>query len=615
MNKRAWSTLGVCAVVALGAGYGCGGSNGNGNNLSSDGGSDATQDTGQTDDGGGDSSMMGDDGGDATTMTDSGGGDTSTGNDGSMGSDAGDGGSGDAAGDAASSDGGSSDAASDAPSDASTWDGNTSCSGTNTPCTYADDAGASQNGVCQASNMCGACTMDSQCAGYGNGYICVGGACVVGNCHANTDCANNDAGAVVCVNNTCTACDQVTGGNYYVDPVNGSDGADATGSDMAGGQTAAVCAFKTITHALKVIGTPSAATTITVLTSDPSGETWPITVPANVVLKGTSATTTVTVPGTATTGFILNGAAAGIESLVISGSLGTGVNATAGSTSTTYLKNVTVTGFATGDAVLVNGASTVLTLDEGVTLTKSLDGLHVTDSATVDCANTNQANPDAFTANTQDGVLVDKTGALSFQGAAGVLGAGSIVASSNGSALGGGGIVFQPTGPGSNMPASLLSGVVAWGNPQFGLDLQGGSNVKVRNTYTGANGTGVEVRSTTVLGGAGGDDTSHIDLGTTSDFGKNTFQSLAPTDGGANAQNTTAGLCWAINPNKSQTLEAQGNYWVNVGSTASLDCTQTNPGPVSYTAGCAGGVDLGGPGVQLTGGPAANTVDVNNCTP
>lgn len=608
MNKRAWSTLGTFALVALATSYGCGGDDsGGGNNLSNDGGADATQDAGQTDDGGGDSSM-GDDASDATTMMDSGG-DTSTGNDGSMGSDASDGGGPDAAGDATSGDGGSSDAASDAPSDAG-WDGNTSCSGTNTPCTYANDAGASQ-GVCLANNMCGACMADSQCSGYGNGYICVGGACVVGNCHTNTNCANNDAGAVVCVNNTCTACNQVTGGNYYVDPVNGSDGADSTGSNMAGGQTASVCAFKTITHALSVIKAPA---TITVLNDDPSGETWPITVPANVVIKGSTSKITITVTGT-TNGFVLDGANSGLESLVISGTAGNGVNARAGSVASTYLKNVTVTGFAGGDAVLVNGTGTVLTLDEGVTLTKSLNGLHVSDQATADCSNTNKANPDSFTSNTQDGVLVDKTGALSFKGSAGVLGAGSIIAAGNGSTLFGGGIVFTPTGPGSNMPPSMLDGIVAWNNAQYGLDLQGGSNVKVRNSYTGANGIGVSIRTSTVVGSTSGDDTSHIDLGTSLDFGRNTFQSLAPTDGGANAQNTNAGLCWNINPNKSQTLQADGNYWVNVGSTAPLDCTQQNPGPVSYTPTCNAGVDLGGSGVQLTGGTFANTAEVNNCTP
>jgi hypothetical protein len=595
VNKRARRTLGTFALVALAASYGCGGDDtGGGNNLSSDGGPDATQDTGQTDDGGGDSSMMGgEDGGDATMTMDSGG-DTSTGNDGSMGSDASDGGGSDAAGDAApdatSTDGGSSDAASDAPSDAG-WDGNTACSGTNTPCTYANDAGVAQNGVCQASNTCGACSADSQCAGYGNGYICVGGACVVGNCHTNTDCANNDAGAVVCVNSTCTACDPVTGGNYYVDPVNGSDGPDATGSDMAGGQTASVCAFKTITHALSIIKNPTSATTITVLHDDPSGETWPITVPANVVIKGSTPTITITVTGT-TNGFVLGGASSGLESLVISGTAGNGVQAGAGSTSTTYLKNVTVTGFAGGDAVLVNGASSVLTLDEGVTLTKSLNGLHVTDTATVDSMAANQSNPVVFSANAQYGMLVDKHGAVSFTGSAGTLGAGSIIATGNTMAGG----AFIPDANSPSIPASLLSGFVAWANSgptTGGLLLEGGAHVKVRKSYFGANGVAVEV--TANLSNLGSTDTSGIDLGAVGDNGLNTLQSPnnVGTDAGVSAQNGT-GVCVQFTPNNSQNLLAIGNYWAN--GTTAIDCTKSTSALTVNNNGCAGNQDLGGQG-------------------
>jgi hypothetical protein len=560
----------------MAVGYGCGGGDSsNGNGGGTDAGPDTTADTGgQSDDGG----QTDDGGGDATTND--GAAESSTGGDGGSGTDA------------TSSDGssGGDGGASDGPS----FDGNLACTGTDTACRYDNDAGVAENGVCQATNMCGPCTTDTQCTtGYGKGSICVGGACVQGNCHTNSDCTG-DAGTPVCVNNTCTVCDGVTSGTYYVDPANGSDGADSTGSDMAGGQKAAVCAFKTIAHALAVVGHPSTATTIVVLGNDSGEKTFPLTIPANVVLKGDTSSVTVTVPGTASKGFVLGGASSGIESLVVSGTAGTGINAGTGSVSTTYLKNVTVTGFATGEGVLVSGGS-VLTLDEGVVLTKNLDGLHVTDTSAADCANTTQSSPDAFSGNSQYGVLVDTHGALSFTGSAGTLGAGSIVATGNGAA----GIAIVPSANAPSNPASLLSGVVAWNNRGLGtgagLLLEGGAHVKVRSSYFGANGVAVDV--TANASNSGSNDTSGMDLGTSGDNGLNTIQNpgSTATDAGVSAQNGT-GICVQFTPNTSQNLEAIGNIWANSTGSTSLDCTTSTNALSVLNSGCVGNQDLGGQG-------------------
>ena len=186
-------------------------------------------------------------------------------------------------------------------------------------------------------------------------------------------------------------------------------------------------------------------------------------------------------------------------------------------------------------------------------LTKNLNGLVVGDTSSATCTNTNQANPVSFTLNTQDGVLVTGSASVSFVGTAGSMGAGSILASQNGS-----GIVMTQTGPGVNMPASGLTGVVAWKNTLYGLDLQGGSRAKLRSSFVGANAIGVSVRTSAA---SASNDTSYIDLGTASDFGRNTLQSLPPGDGGPNAQNTGAGVCYAILPNSSQTLSVEGNDW------------------------------------------------------
>ena len=76
--------------------------------------------------------------------------------------------------------------------------------------------------------------------------------CTPGNCCVDADCA--PLGAVYrCVNNSCTGCAPATGNKYYVDPVNGSD-ASATGSGMVGGVANPSCSFRTVTHALQVVG-------------------------------------------------------------------------------------------------------------------------------------------------------------------------------------------------------------------------------------------------------------------------------------------------------------------------------------------------------------------------
>ena len=417
-------------------------------------------------------------------------------------------------------------------------------------------------------------------------------------------------------------CDSVSGNTYYVDPTNGSDAATSTGSDMSGGLTASRCAFKTLTHALKVVGSPNAATTILVLGASTvsAGETFPFVVPANVVIKGQGGTVTVKVPATmmnadggtvAGEGFELDAATSGLESLTIDGQSNTsaeGVHAGTGSAASTYLKNVIVQSFTGTAGVLVDGTG-VLTLDEGVQLTSNVDGLSVRGASPAAAGNaimgnTNQANPTTFSKNTNAGIRVTGAGWITVTGMAGVNGAGSVIASSNAT----GALIAQDQTNG--LPnACAISGFVGWANTLDGLQLQGGSVATVRSSYFGANGIGVDILHATISAAAP-DDTSHLDLGQNSgaQAGKNTLQSVPPSDGATSAQNTGAGVCYSILPNKSQTLYAWGNYWVDFAGTAPIDCTAANPGQLSDTPVCTGGVDVGGPGL------ATNTVHVENCT-
>jgi hypothetical protein len=371
-----------------------------------------------------------------------------------------------------------------------------------------------------------------------------------------------------------------------------------------------------LTHALAVVGAPAMTTRITILgdATVSAGETFPFVVPQNVTIQGQGAVT-VAVPAQQTTdagsapagGFVLAHPRSGLDTITIDGqSLGgaAGVRVPSGSDATTVLRNVTVKNLPAGAGVEVSGTG-VVTLNAGVVLTQNLVGLALSGNGSAVSSNVDTANPVAFTHNTQAGVHVSGTASLAFTGAAGTLGSGSIVASDNAA-----GFAMAQTGPGATMPASTLTGVVAWHNGASGLDLQCGSRLTLRASYVGANPTGVYVHSSTTSS----NDTAFIDLGSPSDFGRNTLQSLAPGDGGTGAQNTGAGLCFSIQPNSSQTLLAVGNFWVDAANTTAIDCTSPTAGQLSLSTPCNGAADVAGSGVQLNGSSGKNVVDVSNCS-
>ena len=92
------------------------------------------------------------------------------------------------------------------------------------------------------------------------------------------------------MNNSCTGCAAATGNKYYVDPMNGND-ATATGSGMVGGVANPSCSFRTVTHALQVVGGFAVPGTQIIIVGQ-SGQTvpldateaLPIIVPANVTI-------------------------------------------------------------------------------------------------------------------------------------------------------------------------------------------------------------------------------------------------------------------------------------------------------------------------------------------
>ena len=144
-------------------------------------------------------------------------------------------------------------------------------------CTNNKCTACASNSVCQGDAVYGAATICNVAAGAKQGqcvsascgqpsascsanptvnYCCAanggGNSCVTGNCCKTADCQFGQ----ICTNNQCVLCTTVTDGNYYVDPLNGSDTAGVTGNGT--------CAWKTISYALLQLAASNQTATINV---------------------------------------------------------------------------------------------------------------------------------------------------------------------------------------------------------------------------------------------------------------------------------------------------------------------------------------------------------------
>ncbi len=134
---------------------------------------------------------------------------TDSGSGGNVGDAASDGGTGGSGGTGADSGGGGSDASvADASEDSPTTtdaQSDAACATDNTQCTVDGASGLCKSGVCSA---CTETTDDTSCAaayGSGSGYICIGGSCVAGDCHTNSNCTAGQICGLISPN-LCGAC-------------------------------------------------------------------------------------------------------------------------------------------------------------------------------------------------------------------------------------------------------------------------------------------------------------------------------------------------------------------------------------------------------------------------
>jgi hypothetical protein len=488
--------------------------------------------------------------------------------------------------------------------------------GANTICNTA--GGADVRGECVTS----ACTNTGHACAANNSDVCCSSKCISGNCCVDNDCVTNPSygDGFFCRQNTCTRCDNVTGNAYLVDPVGGDDGT-ATGSGTSGTTTTASCAFRTVTRALQVIGTPSGATTITIVgrtgttnlfTVAPTGDTspveaLPIQLPANVTLKSKTGPIKLTLLN-GKVGFNLLGDKASIQpdaaaALTIDGAnqvSGAGIVVTAG-TGTATISNVTITNPGDDGIQVTSGTLRIL---GGVHVTGAgtpgsrQSGLTISDGTVNIVPGTDPAT--SFESNTQSGIAVSATGVLNITGTTSAGGTHSVVVQNNFASN-----VDFGQNPGAVSAVSTIDGLYSvQSTTGDGLRINAGTKIKVRNSIFQANsGNGIRIASAGAAVAANALD--GIDLGQTgsANAGHNVLQ--VPTQVGSNP-NSGAGLCVDLAADAgTPTLMAVGNLF------AGHDCSTSNGGAIQKSPTCTGATDLGV--IQASG--TTVTVNVSSCTP
>ena len=459
-------------------------------------------------------------------------------------------------------------------------------------------AGAGQ-GTCVSR----ACTTAGAACAANLSDICCGGICVAGTCCNDPPSANTCPVATpACVNNRCTArqCAEVgTDRTYFVDPTAGND--DATGSGKAmGGAVDPACRFRTLAHALSVIGTtPAAATTVVIVgtgaTTALAATGLPFQVGRNTRITTMGGAITLTIPQNAI-GFRLLGdgatlAPAADALLTISGGDTSGpavVFLAAGGTAT--LQNVAVANTGADSLQVTTGTAAigpnvvVRQAGTGMSPATRFSGLDVS-GGTARIEVPAGAAPVIFDANNEFGIDVRGTGALVLAGVpaadAATTGNGTVVLRGNRSAN----LSFHPT-PGQ-ATTSTVTGVVAVGaTVGDGIQIAGGANIRIRNSVSTNNaGNGVTI----IPGdGGGGGEVANIDLGKADagGYGRNTLQVMGAT------ANKKLGLCLQIVP--AAPLSAAGNKFTG------RDCTLINQMPLILQTGCAGTtLDVGAPATTM----------------
>jgi len=254
-----------------------------------------------------------------------------------------------------------------------------------------------------------------------------------------------------------------------------------------------------------------------------------------------------------------------------------------------------------GDGIRVSGTG-VLSIGAGVSSTgngiagnnTAADGLHVLDQGVVVIDVPGGGAATHFDSNTAHGIFVQAGGSVTVTGVVAGGGAGTVTTNSNTLA----GLWIEQT-PSANPPMNSITGLVSWANLGNGIRVVAGSALTLRNSYVLANQTNGIMLTTRVVNATRTNDISHVDLGSTGNFGANVLQASL----GSNP-NLGAGICLAMDRTAGVGLRAEGNVF-----SGPRDCGKTNPGAVSRNTTCTNAVDVS----VRNNGQTANNIDVTNC--
>ncbi len=372
--------------------------------------------------------------------------------------------------------------------------------------------------------------------------------------------------------------------HYVVDPVNGSDAVNSTGSGTSGNNKTAACAFKTITNAIvKILAAnnpPNAGTQIIVfgpstVSLAANGETFPINVPKNTLVTSSGGTVKVAVAAANVDMFKLAQTGSGLDSLTLDGTsnaAGHAVTAATGTDTTDKLTNLIVSSFG-NDCVGLSGTG-ALTVGDNVkvsacgTNNARRSGFHATDGSYLAIKPPNTAV--VIATNTLHGIQIQGTAHLDVTSTLGNSPPGTALVQVDANAASG---VFiqQIPNPNNPPPLNTIDGAAIGGSTGIanslgeGIAVFGGSQLKLRSSWVLKNLSNGVIVSTYPQVVNGASDTVGIDLGFSSnDWGKNRVQDQ-------NSSNGAAGICLNLTVALNATLAARGNYFAT-----NIDCTSMN---------------------------------------
>jgi|HubBroStandDraft_1064217.scaffolds.fasta_scaffold04028_2 uncharacterized protein DUF1565 len=455
--------------------------------------------------------------------------------------------------------------------------------------------------------------------------------CLPGVCCAATDCPSSER----CLQHVCQSvtCAAIDGGIYYVDPSVGIDDASSTG--------AANCPYRSVTHALFVVGPDAGAgATIRIINDafapvlNPStGEVFPIEPPANVTIIADDTSKnlpTLQIPAGEAEPSTKEGGADGfavfaltnpncrVSFLIVDGNQSRTAQGFEIASQADSIDHVTIENMNSGITVLNTGRGSGLeggvggvgsfSVGPGVTVQNSLgDGLFVFGESSVDIKGGRGLDHTSFSANGQMGIYVLDYSNVTIEGAdidPAHPDDSDVDTDNNGLA----GLAIAQYGLGIE-PTNVVRGLHASGNPT-GIVVKPCNQLTVRASFMGGNTQSGVYIGPAPVGVEGGcsyntKPVGRIDLGNPNgpDYGRNIFEG---SDAGGGS-NVNGAICLAL---ATSTPSVGVSAWPTVLAAGNIfgktDCAVG--GTLLRAATCSSQVDIGG--ISPNSG---NVIDVSNC--